>query len=173
MILTAENVAKTVYTTNYSINLEAVPGETCNAKLAKMDSLLYSFAKPCYILGNQWIPLREKCTIQEKIRLGAELDKLCGGGQIAHINIEGKFANKEQAWSMLNSIAADGVIYFAFNSKMKGCANGHHWVGEFKCPTCGGEVTEEFTRIVGFYRPCSSFSKERKREYNERTWFKV
>lgn len=67
---------------DYSVNIEAVPGETCNTKFAKMDALLYPDSKDCYILGNQWIPLREKCTIDEKIRLGAILDKKCGGGRL-------------------------------------------------------------------------------------------
>ena len=160
-------------TRDYSVNIENVPGESCNSKLAIMDNLLFDTAKPCYILGNQWIPLREKCSMQEKIRLGSELDGLCGGGQIAHLNIEGTFANKEQAWALLNEIAAKGVIYFAFNSKIKECKNGHHWIGLDNCPECGEHFSEEFTRIVGFYRPVSSFSKERRREYHERTWTKL
>lgn len=174
-ILTRLNEVKDAWAdkTDYSVNIENVPGESCNSKLAMMDNSLYPDCKPCYILGNQWIPLREKCTLQEKIRLGAELDGMCGGGQIAHLNIEGRFANKEMAWKLLNEIAAKGVIYFAFNSKIKECAENHHWVGGNKCPTCGGEIVEEFTRIVGFFRPVSAFSKERRREYKERTWTKL
>lgn len=158
-------------TVNYSVNIEAVPGESCNIKLAAEDHLLYPEAKDYYIYGNQWIPLREQCTLAEKIRLGALLDIKCGGGQISHINIDGHFANNEQAWEMLNHIAQKGVIYFAFNSKIKECKNGHHWVADDHCPNCGEKASEEYTRIVGFLRPCSSFSKERKREYDERTWF--
>lgn len=158
---------------DYSVNIEAVPGETCNIKLAIKDHLLYPESNEYYIYANQWIPLREECTLQEKIRLGALLDKKCGGGQIAHINIEGKFASEEQSWQLLNEIARKGVIYFAFNAKIKECKNGHHWVGDKICPYCGEKVSEEYTRIVGFLRPRSSFSKERAREYDERKWFKI
>lgn len=158
---------------DYSVNIEAIPGESCNIKMAEQDALLYPNTEHYYILGNQWVPLREKCTLQEKIRLGAMLDVKCGGGQIMHANIEGHFANNEQAWDLLNYIAQQGVIYFAFNSKIKECAHGHHWVADKHCPECGEEATEEYTRIVGFLRPCSSFSKERIREYHERTWFNV
>jgi len=49
------------------------------------------------IYSNQWIPLQVNCTIQEKVRLGATLDKRCGGGQISHINVEGNFNNFDQA----------------------------------------------------------------------------
>lgn len=155
---------------DYSINIENVPGESCNIKLAQMDNLLFENSNPCYILGNQWIPLREKCTMQEKIRLGAELDQLCGGGQIAHLNIDGAFASKDQAWKLLNEIAKKGVVYFAFNGKIRECCNNHHWVGTAICPECGKPFIEEFTRIVGFFRPVSAFSRERRKEFNQRTW---
>ena len=158
---------------DYSVNVEAVPGESCNVKLAVMDSLLYPDATSYYIYGNQWIPLRENCTLQEKVRLGALLDRKCGGGQISHINVDGHFANEEMAWQLLNDIAKQGVIYFAFNAKLKECKNGHHWVNDKHCPQCGLEASEEYTRIVGFLRPRSSFSKERAKEYDERTWFSL
>ena len=158
---------------DYSVNIEAIPGESCNIKLAVKDHLLYPDAADYYIYGNQWIPLRETCTLQEKVRLGAMLDNKCGGGQIMHANIDGLFTNNDQAWSLLNEIARKGVIYFAFNSKIKECKNGHHWVADQHCPKCGEVACEEYTRIVGFLRPTSSFSKERKQEYVERTWFKV
>lgn len=158
---------------DYSLNLEAVPGETCNVKLAMEDSLLYPDATSYYIYGNQWIPMREQCTLAEKIRLGAMLDKRCGGGQIMHANIEGYFTSKEQAWELLNHIAHSGVIYFAFNAKIKEDRHQHHWVGDTHCPVCGEDAIEEYTRIVGFLRPRSSFSKERAQEYDERVWYKV
>ena len=158
---------------DYSVNIEAIPGESCNIKLAVEDKILYPEAPEYYIYGNQWIPLREKCTLNEKIRLGAMLDIKCGGGQIMHANVEGHFANKEQAWELLNEIARKGVIYFAFNSKIKECEDGHHWVADEHCPKCGKTASEEYTRIVGFLRGIKSFSKERTQEYNERTWFNV
>lgn len=151
--------------------MEAVPGETCNIKLSELDHIMFPNAPYYYIYGNQWIPLREQCTMAEKIRLGAMLDIKCGGGQIAHINIEGKFSSKEQAWQLLNEIARKGVIYFAFNGKIKECINNHHWIGGDVCPTCGEKVSEEYTRVVGFLRPKSSFSRERMQEYDERRWF--
>ena len=158
---------------DYSVNVECIPAETAAVKLAAEDNLLYPEALPYYIYGNQWIPMREQCTLQEKIRLGALLDKKCGGGQILHANIEGHFPSNEAAWDLLKEIAAKGVIYFAFNAKIKEDAAQHHWVSDSHCPICGAEATEEYTRIVGFLRPRSSFSKERACEYDERVWYKV
>ena len=67
----------------------------------------------------------EKCTIQEKCRLGSLFDMKCGGGCIAHIDVESRFPNEETAWEMLNYVASQGVIYFAFTTKISVCENKH------------------------------------------------
>ena len=68
------------------------------------------------------------------------------GGSIAHINIENNFPDKDSAWDMLNYIAKNGVMYFAFNSKINECKNHHGFVGTNICPECGEPVfdTEMF-----------------------------
>lgn len=71
--------------------------------------------------------------------------------QISHINVEGKFASKEQAWKMLNYIASQGVIYFAFNGKISICKNNHSFFGD-KCPKCGEPMKTQYSRVVGELR---------------------
>ena len=85
--------------------------------LCQKDNLLYE-KKDKFIYSNQWIPLSEKCTVQEKLRLSSILDTKCSGGAIAHINLEHNFPNTDMAWDMLNKIAESGVIYFAFNTRI-------------------------------------------------------
>jgi ribonucleoside-triphosphate reductase len=126
-----------------------------------------------YIESNQWIPLMEKCTIQEKCRLGNLFDKKCGGGCIAHINIEGRFPNEEMAWDMLNYVASQGVIYFAFNTKINVCEDKHASIGTTVCPHCGKPIVDKYTRVVGFYTPLSSYQAIRKREATARKWYNV
>ena len=155
---------------DYSVNIESIPGESCNIKMAQADALLFPNATKKEIYGNQWVPLHETCSLKEKFRLASKLDAKCGGGVILHVNVESPFSNKEQAWDTLNAMAKAGVIYSAFNARVKECAENHHWIGSNSCPICGKEVVEEYTRIVGFYRPRSSFSKERMAEYDKRTW---
>lgn len=160
---------------DYPINIECVPAERANVILCQKDNVLYDGMffgneEQYFIYSNQWIPLMKRCTIEEKIRLGSILDKQCGGGQISHINLEKRFTNKEQAWNLLNHIAQQGLIYFAFNTKTSVCGKGHGFFGDI-CPVCGGEKTDEFTRIVGFLTPTKSYSKERKAEYDKRKWF--
>lgn len=171
-ILDTINTVKDSYDFDYSINVEAIPAERANVVLCQKDYELYPDKKGYFIYSNQWIPLMEKCTLNEKINLGAKLDKECGGGQISHINLAGKFASEEQAWDLLNLIAKRGVIYFAYNCKISVCENEHAFFSEY-CPTCGGKTTDTYSRVVGFLVPVSAYSKERKKEFDKRKWFNL
>ena len=82
-------------------------------KLAEKNRLLYGSKE--YITANQWIALKDKATLQERIKMAGILDKKCGGGCINHCQIDAPFTDEEQAWKILNYIASQGVIYFAFN----------------------------------------------------------
>lgn len=159
---------------DYMMNIEAVPGESCAVKMQKADELLFGERAitdlPLY--GNQFIPLGIKTTMQERIRIAAAFDEFCNGGSILHANIEAPFANFEQAWQMLNYITDNGVTYFAFNTKIQACKHNHAFYGK-KCPVCGEDVATEYTRVVGFYTPIKTWSKERKAEYALREWENV
>lgn len=159
---------------DYQINTEQIPGETAAAKLMKKDKFFYPRAKiydlPLY--GNQFIPLGIKTTGQERVRIASEFDGYCSGGSILHYNIDAPFDSFEKAWKMVNYIADQGVTYFAFNSKIQACINNHAFFGGV-CPECGEPVYTEYSRIVGFYVPVKTYSKERKNEYKMREWADV
>ena len=168
---TKAEFAKTV---DYQINCEQIPGETAAAKLMKKDLFFYpdDAVTDLPLYGNQFIPLGIKTTMQERIRIASMFDNFCNGGSILHVNIEAPFNTFEQAWDMLNYIADQGVTYFAFNTKIQACKNNHAFFGKI-CPECGEPVHTEYTRIVGFYTPIKTYSKERKAEYQMREWAKV
>lgn len=195
------NDVKDNFTEEYSFNIESVPAERAAVILCQKDNLLYKglrfkLTHPIkylrsrsaerhrfrdnpsakvpdekFIYSNQWIPLSEKCTIKEKLRLSSILDNKCSGGSIAHINLEANFPNTESAWEMLNKIAAAGVIYFAFNTRINECKNHHGFVGTDRCPTCGEPVFDTYQRIVGYLVPTRNYSKERFKEFTTRQWY--
>lgn len=164
------NEIKDHFTDEYSINIENVPAERAAVILCQKDNLLYEKNEK-FIYSNQWIPLSEKCTIKEKLHLSSILDIKCSGGQICHINLEKNFPNTDVAWNMLNTIAEEGVIYFAFNTRINECKNHHGFVGTDLCPVCGEGVYDTYQRIVGFLEPVRSYSKDRKREFSTRQWY--
>ena len=156
---------------DYHINTEQIPGESAAAKLMKKDRFFYPdadiFDLPLY--GNQFIPLGINTTFSERVRIAAEFDSYCNGGSILHANIDAPFATFEKAWEMVNYVSDQGVTYFAFNTKIQACDNNHAFYGR-TCPVCGRPVETEYTRIVGFYTPIKTWSKERTNEYKMRKW---
>ena len=156
---------------DYQINTEQIPGESAAAKLMKKDKFFYPNANiydlPLY--GNQFIPLGINTTGHERVRIASEFDGYCSGGSILHYNIDAPFDSFEKAWKMINYIADQGVTYFAFNTKIQACKNNHAFYGSI-CPVCNEPVETEFTRIVGFYTPVRTYSKERKAEFEMRRW---
>lgn len=169
-ILDMINFVKDNFKCDFTFNLEFIPAENCAGVICHADNLLYETDK-YFIYSNQWIPLMEKCTIQEKCKLGSLFDKKCGGGCIAHINVEGKFPSKDSAWDLLNYVAKQGVIYFAFNAKINVDEDKHAFIGSDTCPICGKPKTDTFTRVVGFYTSMSNWQSIRKKEGSARKWY--
>lgn len=164
------NETKDSFTDEYSFNIESVPAEQAAVKLCAKDNILFD-VHDNFIYSNQWIPLTEKCTINEKIRTSAILDNKCSGGAIAHINIDNNFPNTDMAWEILNYIASQGVIYFCYNTKINVCKNHHGFVDSDICPECGEHACDTYQRVVGFLTPSKSYSKERFKEFSARQWY--
>jgi ribonucleoside-triphosphate reductase len=170
-IFDALNEVKDEFPVDFSFNIESVPGEKAAVTLCQKDNLIYELNDK-FIYSNQWIPLSEKSSLNEKLKLSSILDRKCSGGSILHINLDSNFPNTDMAWDMLNHIARSGVIYFAFNTRICECKNHHGFVGSEHCPNCGGAVADTYQRIVGFLVKTAAYSKDRKREFNARQWYK-
>lgn len=163
--------AEFVSNKDYQVNCEQIPGESAAAKLIKKDKFFYprKTVTDLPLYGNQFMPLGIKTTLQERIRIASLFDSFCNGGSILHANIESPFSTFEQAWDMMNYISDQGVTYFAFNTRIQACEENHAFFGKV-CPNCGKPVHTEYSRIVGFFVPVSTYSKERKLEYKMREW---
>ena len=153
----------------YNISLEIIPAEAANVKLCKKDNIIYNLNNT-FIYSNQWTSLMAKSSIWQRVKLASVLDKKAGGGQILHISLEGERLTEEISWDMLNKIANEGVIYFAYNPKLSLCKHNHTFFGN-TCPICNGEKVDEASRIVGYIVPTSTYSSERKEEYYSRIWY--
>lgn len=156
---------------DYKINLEAVPAESAAAKLQKADEILFpsKVVNDLPLYGNQWIPLGIKTTMQERIKIASAFSAYCSGGDILHLNCDAPFDSFDKAWLMLLYVMKQGVKYFAFTGKINACKNNHGFYGSV-CPECGLPVDTVYSRIVGFYVPVKTYSKERREEYKMRLW---
>ena len=169
-ILDIINEVKDSYDFDYSINIEQTPMENGAIKVAKKNQLLYGSEE--YITGNQWIALRDKATLFSRARAAGVLDQKCGGGCITHMQIDAPFTNEQQAWDILNYIASQGVIYFAFNLKIN-IDSQQHTFTTATCPICGENPVDTYQRCVGYLVPSKSWSEGRRRELTERDWMNL
>ncbi len=169
-LLKLMNEIKDDHQYDYSFNIEMIPGEQACVRLCEKDKLLYPGQVTDYIYANQFISLKEDTSLNERIKLSALFDKNFGGGNILHINVENQM-KFEDAWKMMEYIASEGVIYFAFTTKIHVCKNMHSFVGTNTCPSCGGTPNKTFARIVGYYTPIENWSKTRRQEGSERKWY--
>ena len=169
-ILDRINAIKDEYNFEYSINLEQVPAENGAIKIAKKNSMRYGTEE--YITANQWIALKDKATVAERARISGILDAKCGGGAIMHCQLDAPFTDSEQAWKMLNFMAQQGVIYFAFNIRINVDQENHSFTSK-RCPICGEEPVDTYQRIVGYLVKTSSWSEGRRRELAERDWMNI
>lgn len=172
-IMKTLNEMKSFNSEKYMTNIEFIAGESIAWKFAEADKLLYGYKVKESIYSNQYIPLWENASLSYRIELASILDKYSQGGCSTHCNIEGGFANFEQAWDIVCHIASKKVSLFCFNHKINICKNGHGFVGVENCPTCGNPIYDTMQKIVGYMTPSKNYSKQRKEEFNKRLWNEV
>lgn len=160
----------------FLFNSEAIPGENLAVKLYNIDK------KEGYLVPEdqnlyssyffkQWDP---NISVLQKLKLhNKEINSYCDGGQACHINLEEHLSEKQYS-NILNYCVKEGVNYFTFNIPISECKNCGHVVNSpiKECPKCHSKNIDYWTRIIGYLRPISAFSKDRQIEANKRTYSK-
>ncbi len=145
-------------------NIEQIPAESMAPRLATCDRILfdnpYNLDK---IYANQFVPLWEDVTIYEKMDREGEMDHYLTGGSIAHIQI-GSDVTSNQAKKIIQYATKAGCEHFALNAVYTKCEDCGNVIKskEHKCPKCGSENVTQYTRVVGFFTPVSSWNKDRR-----------
>jgi ribonucleoside-triphosphate reductase len=92
------------------------------------------------------------------------------GGTIFHSFLP-EAVDKDATKKLVRKIAETKLPYFSITPTFSICPNHGYVPGEKStCPDCG-EVTEVYSRIVGYLRPVSTWNDGKKQEYNERKTF--
>jgi len=154
-------------------NCEQIPGENVSIKLADKDRFM-GYNDRYELYSNQFIPLTTKADLLDRIHLQGLFDSHFSGGAICHLNIEEKVEDTEKVVELIKMCAEKGVIYFALNYNLQRCSEGHMSVGKKEtCGVCGGEVTDNYTRVVGFLTNVKNWHKvRREQDYPERQFYK-
>jgi ribonucleoside-triphosphate reductase (formate) len=156
-------------------NVEQVPGESAASNFARKDKILFNEVNGYDLYSNQYIPLIKEADIIKRIQAQGIFDSgdSTSGGSILHINFDSQIS-KNQMSDIIKYAASQGVIYWAANYGISVCKNcGKSFIGKFERSPCHDAETEKWIRIVGFMVPVSSFSTDRKNEYEQRQFYTI
>ena len=159
---------------NLKLNTEIVPAESLGVKFAKWDKIdNYVVPRDCY--NSYLYPVEdEDLTIVDKFEMhGAETLSSCDGGSALHLNLE-NIPTKETCKKILNLAVKSGCPYFCTNVKVTIC-NDCGYINkktENHCVKCGSKNVDYATRVIGYLRRISNFSKERQEEASRRYYHK-
>lgn len=154
-------------------NMEQTPSENSSIKLAQTDKVL-GYQDSYELYSNQFIPLTTKADLLDRIKLQGMFDGHMTGGAICHLNVDTAITDVTQMEALMAHAIKQGVIYSAVNYNIQQCINGHMSVGKGNtCGVCGAEVSENFTRVVGFLTSVKNWHKTRRdHDYPDRQFYK-
>ena len=155
-------------------NSEFVPAESLGIKNYKWDAAdgyWVPEGRNCYT-SYFFLPDDENVNVLEKMKLhGKEFVENLDGGSACHINLA-EHLSKEQYRKLLDYAGENGTNYFTFNVKNTECRDcGHinkHTLQ--KCPKCGSDNLDYYTRIIGYLVKVNSFNEGRQIEESKRVY---
>lgn len=158
----------------FRFNTEFVPAEGLGVKNAQWDKHDGLFVpRDCY--NSYFFPVEDdSLTILDKMFLhGKETTKYLDGGSACHLNIAQLFS-KTQAYYLLCVAGKLGVNYWTYNCLVTICNDcGYINVNTEDCCTeCGSCDVDYGTRVIGYLKRISSYSKERQLEAARRFYVK-
>lgn len=158
--------------TGYMFNTEFVPAENLGVKNAQWDKKDgYYTERDCY---NSYFYVVEddEINILDKFQLhGKEMLQYLDGGSALHLNLEETLTEKQFAL-LIDYAAASGCNYFCTNVKVTVCNECNHINKRTLsyCSACGSDNVDHATRIIGYLKRITSFSKARRHEHNIRQY---
>lgn len=159
----------------FLFNSEVVPAEGLGVKNYNWDKEDgYIVPEDRNLYNSYFYNAHDNTSVLDKFILhGRQTYQFTDGGSALHCNLE-EHLSKEQYLKLIDFAVQEGTSYFTFNipnSKCEDC--GHIVKAPIKeCPKCGSQNITWYTRIIGYLRPISAFSKERKLEAEKRTYSK-
>jgi len=162
-------------------NVEEIPGESAAVSLAAKDYMMYrelaergELALPgdgtAFFYSNSIIPYYVDVPLYRRALWEGEVQREFTGGVMMHLFLN-ESPDPAALKSLVRRIAENTkVVYFSVTPTLSVCRScGWSGVGVVsECPKCGSGSVEWWSRIVGYYRPVSSWNTGKKLEFRMR-----
>lgn len=166
--------------TGHMYNLEATPAEGATYRFAKTDRAEFpdilqagTEDNPYYTNSTQ---LPVDYTDDPFAALDAQdtLQTLYTGGTVLHLYLGASVTDGAACKTLVRrALETHRLPYLTVTPTFSICPTHGYVAGEhFHCPTCG-EASEVWTRVMGYFRPVSSFNIGKKGEYFQRVTFEA
>lgn len=170
--------------TGHLYNLEATPAEGTTYRFAKEDAKRFpgiiqaGTADAPYYTNSSQLPVGYTDDPFQALEEQVELQGKYTGGTVLHLYM-GEAVNSAESCKNLvrRALANFKLPYITVTPTFSICPVHGYLSGEhFDCPKCAAEGNHEqpcevWTRVMGYFRPVTSFNKGKKSEYAERTTF--
>ena len=157
----------------FLFNSEVVPAEGLGVKNYNWDKEDgYEVPKDRNLYNSYFYNAHDNTSVLDKFILhGRQTYQYTDGGSALHCNLE-EHLSKEQYLKLIDFAIQEGTSYFTFNIPNSKCEDCNHIVKApiEVCPKCGSKNITWYTRIIGYLRPITSFSRDRQIEASKRTY---
>lgn len=106
-----------------------------------------------YLTNSFHVPVWEKVSIYDKLRIEAPFTKLCTGGTITYIECESTFMKNPKAIEDIIDYALQelNIPYLAFNFPIDTCNDcGYQDEFDAECPECDSQNITQLRRVTGY-----------------------
>ncbi|WP_245631372.1 ribonucleoside triphosphate reductase [Corynebacterium humireducens] len=164
--------------TGHLYNLEATPAEGATYRLARADRERYpgilqagTDEEPYYTNSTQ-LPVSHTPDPFAALAAQEDLQARYTGGTVLHLYMGAALESGEACATLLRrALSTFRLPYLTITPTFSVCPTHGYLSGEHPaCPDCG-EPTELWTRVMGYFRPVSSFNTGKKGEFRERVYF--
>ena len=142
---------------NLNFSCYATPAEglcrTALASLREQYGIIENVTSHEYLTNSHHVPVWEKVSIYEKLKVEAPFCKYPTGGNITYVELEGTFVENTKAIEDIIDYAFKelDIPYLAFNFPIDSCLD-CGYQGEFNdvCPECGSKNIQQLRRVTGY-----------------------
>ena len=164
--------------TGLNFSLARTPAESCSYRLAQIDLRKYKdkavtngkgdnayYTNSFHVRPSADIPLWKRLTVE-----GA-FHPLTDGGAMSHVFLSEANPTAEGIYELTKKIATKTAIqYYSYTKDLSVCLDCDFTAGGlmYKCPKCGSEKIDWWSRITGYYQNVSGWNKGKLAELSHR-----
>ena len=156
--------------TGHMYNLEATPAESTSYRLAKLDKVEDVMT---YTNSSQ-LPVNYTDDVFKMLDLQDSLQTKYTGGTVQHIYLGEAVSDPESVKNFVKKVCENYELpYFSLTPTFSICQHHGYLNGEqTKCPHCD-EVTEIYSRVVGYLRPVNQWNEGKQTEFKNRKLYAI